>query len=69
MEFNIPVLMQFAYCVFVAGAVALGALLGLVIFFCLFGYFCMSLRPTRSNAVMIKRHWNGLRRERAKWER
>ena len=66
MTFNIPVLMQFAYCVFVAGAVALGALLGLIIFFCLFGYFCMSLRPTKSDAVMIKRHWITLWRGRVK---
>ena len=66
MEFNIPVLMQFAYCVFVVGSIVLGALLGLVIFFCLFGYLCMSLKPTRSDAVIIKRHWNRLWRGRAK---
>ena len=66
MEMNIPVLMQFAYCVFVAGAVVLGAFIGAFIFFCLFGYFCMNLKPTQNNSEMIKRNWNDLRRKRAK---
>ncbi|GEM_PF-5665621 len=66
MEMNIPVLMQFAYCVFVVCSVVLGAFLGLLIFFCLFVYFCMSFKPTRNDAVMIKRHWVNLWRGRAK---
>ena len=65
MEFNIPVLMQFAYCVFVVCSVVLGAFIGAFIFFCLFGYFCMSLKPTQGNAI-IKRHWMNLWRGRVK---
>ena len=53
------IIVQVLYCIGVAAMVAIGALLGTVIFFCLFGYTCMYSRD-------VKDAWKSLLKARVK---